>query len=582
MQLLNNMNVGKKITLLVMVLLIFLATIAIMGIKDLRLVSQETSILYKTNYFAVSAVKEANINLIYQARAVRNIAIMPERRATELQAYDKFEANFRREMGSARERLVTPAIIVMFDKVMDAYEDVVPVQREIMLNADNRTLEENAARIYEAAPIVNKADNLITEVCNLLEEASDIRFSRIESAVKQALIINISILFAALIFGAIFGLLIKKAIANPLVSISGKASLVAGGDLSQQFLLNRKDELGSLSSSLDQMVVNLRARIAEAEQKSREAAAETQKANEAMVEANTAKAKAEEGQRAILEAAANVEVVVNRLSTATEQLSAQVEQSSRGADMQRERVTSSATAMEEMNSTILEVARNAGTAAKDSEDAKNDAVKGQSIVQQSIASINVVQADTDKLEKNMEELGKQAEAIGDIMTVISDIADQTNLLALNAAIEAARAGEAGRGFAVVADEVRKLAEKTMQATKEVGAAIKGIQTGTRQSIDAVVRTTGNLHTTTELVERSGESLVSIVTGITEAAVQVSSIATAADEQSAASEEITHALDEIHRMADETAKAMQQSAQAVGELAMQSHELQRLVNQLRKS
>jgi methyl-accepting chemotaxis protein len=284
-------------------------------------------------------------------------------------------------------------------------------------------------------------------------------------------------------------------------------------------------------------------------------------------------------QRTILTAADQIKQVVNRLSAATEQLSTQIEQASRGTEAQRERVSLSATAMVEMNSTVMEVAKNAGVAAEGSDRARAKATQGADIVQNSVRSINAVQEDTEKLRRNMENLGHQAESISTIMTVISDIADQTNLLALNAAIEAARAGEAGRGFAVVADEVRKLAEKTMAATKEVGDAISGVQTGTRQSIAAVEQTTGNLNTATGLVQESGEALAGIVEEVVDTAAQVGSIATAAEEQSAASEEISHSLEEINRMADENASAMRQSAKAVSDLAQQTLELQTLVHQL---
>ncbi|MEG6501675.1 methyl-accepting chemotaxis protein, partial [Desulfovibrio sp. 1214_IL3152] len=321
-------------------------------------------------------------------------------------------------------------------------------------------------------------------------------------------------------------------------------------------------------------------RIAEAEEQSAAAREQSRLAAEATEEANAAKGKAEESQRAILLTAENIEGVTARLYTATEELSAQIQESTRGTDIQRERVATSATAMEEMNSTVLEVARNAGVAADGSNLARENALLGESIVRQSVESISIVQTDAQRLKGYMESLGERAESIGAIMTVISDIADQTNLLALNAAIEAARAGEAGRGFAVVADEVRKLAESTMNATKEVGDAISGIQQGTRDSISAVEQTSSELNDTAALVEKSGQSLVEIVENVAAVADQVRNIAAAAEEQSAASEEITRALDEINRMADEGATAMHMCAQAVVELSEQTDGLKNLVVDLR--
>ena len=166
------------------------------------------------------------------------------------------------------------------------------------------------------------------------------------------------------------------------------------------------------------------------------------------------------------------------------------------------------------------------------------------------------------------------------MTVISDIADQTNLLALNAAIEAARAGEAGRGFAVVADEVRKLAEKTMSATTEVGSNITAIQTSTNNNMQRVADTAQAVNKATGVAETSGKALDEILDLVNANSSLIASIATAAEEQSATSEEINRAVDDINRIAEETAGGMQQSSGAVRELSVMAQELRTLLDRLR--
>ncbi len=273
--------------------------------------------------------------------------------------------------------------------------------------------------------------------------------------------------------------------------------------------------------------------------------------------------------------------VADQMAGASEELSTQVEQTSRGADVQRERVQETATAMEEMNATVLEVAKNASGAAEGSNNAKAKAEHGKKIVGNAIDAITQVQKQAQTLKTTMESLGQQAEDIGNVMNVISDIADQTNLLALNAAIEAARAGEAGRGFAVVADEVRKLAEKTMGATKEVGNAINNIQQGTRGAAEDMDKAVKSVEDATELAGRSGEALNEIVNLVDSASDQVRSIATASEEQSATSEEINRSVDEINRISTETAEGMEQCAQAVNELAELAQTLNALIQELQE-
>jgi len=377
------------------------------------------------------------------------------------------------------------------------------------------------------------------------------------------------------------GLLFARSLARPLKRTADFAEKVAQGDLERVLDVKRDDEIGTLADTLRHMVERLRGMILESDHKSKEAEELAEKANHATARAEDALKQAAQAKReGLLHAASQLEQVVGVVSSASEELSAQIEQSRRGADHQSQRVAETATAMEEMNATVLEVAHNASRAAETSENARKNATHGAQIVAQVVAGINEVQRSSEELKTNMAALGRQADGIGTILSVISDIADQTNLLALNAAIEAARAGDAGRGFAVVADEVRKLAEKTMTATKEVGDAIRGIQDGTHKNILGVDRSVEHIQKATTLAQDSGQALQTIVGLVESSSDQVRSIATAAEQQSATSEEINRSVDDISRISNDTANAMSHASTTVVELARQAQTLKNLTNQLR--
>ena len=288
-----------------------------------------------------------------------------------------------------------------------------------------------------------------------------------------------------------------------------------------------------------------------------------------------------ETQRTILDVAHQASGISTRVATASEELSSQADQVNRGMDIQRDRIASTATAMDQMNSTVLEVARNAADAKEQAESTRDKAREGAELVERVVSAVNKVNTVADELQGNMQELGRQAEAIGGVMSVISDIADQTNLLALNAAIEAARAGEAGRGFAVVADEVRKLAEKTMGATSEVGTNIRGVQTATAINIDRTAEVATTINEATELARTSGRTLGEILTFANTNSALIASIAAAAEEQSATSEEIGRSIDEVNSIANETASGMSESAAATQALASLALELNTLLDRLQK-
>jgi len=279
------------------------------------------------------------------------------------------------------------------------------------------------------------------------------------------------------------------------------------------------------------------------------------------------------------EAAKQAEEISLHVVQNTRSLHDRLMQAESGANMQRERLEATSAAIEEIDASVSHVAQNATQVARGSENAVGKAKEGETVVARLVSAIDGVQARTLSLREAMGELGKQAESIGLVMTVINDIADQTNLLALNAAIEAARAGEAGRGFAVVADEVRKLAEKTMNATKEVGDAIVAIQTGARSNVEQVDGAVKAITETTSLAHDSGQVLKGIVNLVSETTSQIQSIALGANEQSQAVRDLTEAVGDINNVAIDTHSGMVEASKDVESLNALTADLRGLIDNM---
>ncbi|MHC1701928.1 MAG: methyl-accepting chemotaxis protein [Humidesulfovibrio sp.] len=277
-------------------------------------------------------------------------------------------------------------------------------------------------------------------------------------------------------------------------------------------------------------------------------------------------------QAQMLQVGNSINDLAQRVASASEELSASADEQARGAQRQKAQTESVSTAMEEMTATVLEVAQNAAQSSEAAATASQAATDGVQLVRESVTGINQVADSSRRLAQVLGQLDSQAAEIDRIINVINDIADQTNLLALNAAIEAARAGDAGRGFAVVADEVRKLAEKTMTATKEVENSIREIQERSQNAVATMRETERQVEVSTDLSNRTGQSLEEIMRRIEDVTMRVAQIATAAEEQSAAAEEINKNIEDIAGIASETEEGAGQAASATRDLAELSQNL----------
>ena len=283
----------------------------------------------------------------------------------------------------------------------------------------------------------------------------------------------------------------------------------------------------------------------------------------------------------LLAVADEVTSVARELSDASDVLSARMEELTTGVANTARETERVATAMEEMNATVMEVAKNAGDTARASDEASREASAGGREVEQTVEETRKVSRRTADLAASLGQLETRAENIGQVLSVIGDIADQTNLLALNAAIEAARAGDAGRGFAVVADEVRKLAEKTMHATTEVAAAVGEIQTSTRQAVSGMDETKARVERTADMAEGSGAVLGRIVDQAGRIADMVRNIATASEQQSATSEEVSTSVTHINELSQDLTSRIAEAGDRIREVRSMANHLAKLVEQFRE-
>jgi methyl-accepting chemotaxis protein len=332
---------------------------------------------------------------------------------------------------------------------------------------------------------------------------------------------------------------ITRSITKPLDSLSSKFETMAeSNDLTAHVEEDRADEIGALGVCLNTFVKKLHDILAQIRNSS------------------------------------------GQVAEVAEEISASAKAQAQGAERQNDQTAQVATAMQQMSATVLQVSENSTRAADAARKASETARHGGSIVDGTLAKMRVIESSVTNTATKVAELGKSSDQIGRIIGVIDDIADQTNLLALNAAIEAARAGEQGRGFAVVADEVRKLAERTTKATKEIAQMIKTIQSDTQTAVKAMEEGTVQVKDGVQSTAQAGDALREIIQMAEQVGDMITQIATAGTEQFTTAEQVKESMQQIATLVKQTATEARNSAQACEGLSEFAADLQKMVANFR--
>ena len=579
------MKLATKLSLSLGILTVLIAGLGIFCVAQMADINSFSDTISEKWLPRVILTEEIRVNAdSYRRQQMRHIIARTQQEMTEIEEeLADFAVAFNDRLERLKASLDIPEARELLNEIEVLWDDYRKESRTILdLSKRNRPDESVPVLTGKSRQNFQIINNKLTELAGISIDGAERASRAAGEAYISSRTMVLAVVALAVVLAAALAMLIVRNTLRQLGKDPGElrslAVEVAGGKLD----IDREPEAVGVYAEILVMVERLRKNIENAHKESERAQEESRRAQEAMRQADESSREAQARRDGMLKAAVRLEEVAGIVSAASTELASQIELSEQGAAEQAARVTETATAMEEMNSTVLEVARNAGAASEVSSSTRERAEQGAQAVQELVSGIRDVQGASLALRTDMGKLAENAQAISRIMAVISDIADQTNLLALNAAIEAARAGEAGRGFAVVADEVRKLAEKTMASTTDVGNAIKAIQSSAAKSMEQVDLTANNIGKVTELAIHSGEALHEIVSMADNTADQVRGIAAASEQQSASSEEINRSIAEVNSIAGETAAAMREAAQAVSDLAHQASVLSGLIDDMKRA
>lgn len=538
---LRNMNIAPRAFLgfaFIGALMLLLGVFALNQMSKIRAATEDITSASVPSIRALDDFTQLTLRLrVLSYRLLTNRE--PDVQQKTLEAFELRNQQIRTAQG-IYEKLITST------QERNAYDEYVRLlgqylQIEERMKSLSRANQIDELRNLLNTELLNNSEQVNAVLTRLLDINNDDANATNQQAKDQydmAFDLVVGLLVVATALTLLFAWLLTRSITLPIARALEAAEEVAEGNLTRPITVDGNDEAGRLLAAMAKMQNKLRDTL------QRIAGSATQ------------------------------------LASAAEELNAVTDESARGLTQQNNEIEQAATAVNEMTSAVEEVARNAVSTSEASRNATTSAGDGRDLVQETVSAIERMSADVQATASLIGDLANESRDIGKVLDVIRGLADQTNLLALNAAIEAARAGEAGRGFAVVADEVRALAHRTQQSTSEIERMIGSIQTGTEHAVDSMRNSTERAESTLNIAKGAGMSLDTINTAIVEINERNLVIASAAEEQAQVAREVDRNLVNIRDLSVQSATGASQTSAASNELSRLAVDLNGMVGRFR--
>lgn len=523
---LKNLTITKKLAILIVSSLLFIGAVGGIGFFNMNQMGKNTERIYQDYLLSVKWINDLRTQSRANESLLKTLLLdtTGDTKATIAEIGERGKASvkdltdYKTTNLTAHEEELTVQI--------ESLITTIQVEREQMFPFILNGKIDEAKTIFNAnvLPPIVELNEILTDLANYLsDEAEKISVESKQQEAKSLLLMSILIVLA-IILSMILGLLISRSVTKPISALVTMVGKAGAGDLTVQSSYASKDEIGVLVTAFNEMISKMHKIVSEVSENA------------------------------------------GSLAASSEEISAGTEEIASGSAQQAQDANTSTDMVHDATNAVHAVSNNAQEAAELADRTVNAAEQGGLVIQDTISGM-------EQISESIRDLANKSVQIGEIVEVIDDIAEQTNLLALNAAIEAARAGEAGKGFAVVADEVRKLAERSSKATKEISELVTVIQENTKHSVESVEN--GN-----EKVEKAGTTFNEIVQLVKESSAKVIEIAAASEEIAAQTSEVLLSVQNIASVTEETAAGIEQTASTATDLANMAETLNQLTAQFK--